>query len=202
MEKILDITIKKKVNCSKDVAWWNYWDHEHLDVVHNNYTKSDIMYDSNNFLFRVDKIKVPLFPFLSFRTPIFMVQHDKDTLMTYSIMWGIINLTKIKIKEIEKNVSEISMNYIWHLEGFKVFLYPILKKLIPIWNEKVFIEDLPIKIRRQKVTELNFKDFKGMPSNLSERKNGKYIFKLPIKRLVNSSRDEHPLSYKNTENKD
>jgi hypothetical protein len=202
MKKTLDLIIKKKVNCSKDVVWWNYWDHEHLDVVHENYNQSDIMYDSNNFLFRIDKIKVPFFPFLSFNTPIFMVQHDEDTMLTYAIMWGITSLTKIKVKEIEKNTSEISMNYVWYLEGFKVILYPILKILIPIWNERVFKEDLPVKIRRQKITDLNFKDFKGMPSNLNDRKNGKYNFKLPIPRVVSSSRDRHPLSFKNLNNKD
>ena len=160
------------------------------------------MYDSNNFLFRIDKIKVPFFPFLSFKTPIFMVQHDEDTLLTYAIMWGITSLTKIKIKEIDKNFSEITMNYIWHLEGFKVALYPILKILIPIWNEKVFKEDLPIKIRRQKMIDLNFKDFKGLPLDISQRANGKYTFKLPIPRIVSSKRDEHPLNFKKINNKE
>ena len=83
---ILEVEVLKKVNCSKEVAFWNYWDHEHLDVVHGNYNHSDIMYDLNNFLFRIDKIKVPFFPFLSFKTPIFMVQHDEDTLLTYAII--------------------------------------------------------------------------------------------------------------------
>lgn len=94
------------------------------------------------------------------------------------------------------------MNYIWHLEGLKILLYPVLKILIPIWNEKVFKEDLPLKIRRQKVIDLNFKDFKGMPSKINERKNGTYDFILPIPRLVSSARDRHPLSIKNINNKD
>lgn len=39
---ILEINIKKIIECSKEVAFWNYWDHEHLDVVHGGYAKSDI----------------------------------------------------------------------------------------------------------------------------------------------------------------
>ena len=31
--------------------------------------------------------------------------------------------------------------------------------MVPKWNEKVWKEDYPIKIRRQKVIDLNFKDF-------------------------------------------
>ena len=33
-KNILELTIKKEINCSKDVAFWNYWDHEHLNVIH------------------------------------------------------------------------------------------------------------------------------------------------------------------------
>ena len=65
MSKIIEVSIKKKVNCSKDVAFWNYWDHEHLDVVHKGYKKSDIMYDSKNFLFRFDDIRIPGLSFLT-----------------------------------------------------------------------------------------------------------------------------------------
>ena len=70
------------------------------------------------------------------------------------------------------------------------------------WNEKVFKEDLPIKIRRQKMIDLNFKDFKGLPLDISQRANGKYTFKLPIPRIVSSKRDEHPLNFKKINNKE
>ena len=68
--------------------------------------------------------------------------------------------------------------------------------------KRFFIEDLPIKIRRQKITDLNFRDFRGMPSDISDRVNGKYIFKLPIPRIVSSARDEHPLSFKKINKKE
>ena len=38
-------------------------------------------------------------------------------------------------------------------------LRPILKILIPKWNQKVWNEDFGIKIRRQKMLDMNFKDF-------------------------------------------
>ena len=63
MKNILEVEIQKTINCSKDVIFWNYWDHEHLDVVHNNYKKSDVLYDKENFMFRVDNIQIPVFKF-------------------------------------------------------------------------------------------------------------------------------------------
>ena len=63
-ENILEVSIDREINCSANVAWWNTWDHEHLDTVHGGYKKSDILYESKNFLFRVDDIKIPGIPFL------------------------------------------------------------------------------------------------------------------------------------------
>ena len=84
------------------------------------------------------------------------------------------------------------MNYKFHLEGWKVIFKPILKILIKKWNEKVWLEDLPVKLRRQKVLEMNFKDFTGLPVETKERVNGVIKdLKLPIPRPINSNRDQH-----------
>ena len=184
---ILEINIKKNIKCSKEVALWNYWDHEHLDVVHGGYTKSDILYDRENYMFRTDLIKIPFFPFMKFTTPIFMVQHDNDTLLVFATQIGVLSKTTI-------TKCEITMNYKFYLNGWRGLLRPLLKKLIPIWNEKVWREDYPVKIRRQKILDMNFKDFVGLPEKITDRtNNSKKEFKLPIPRPKNSTRDQHPL---------
>lgn len=198
MNRILELNFKKKIDCSSSVAWWNYWDHEHLDVVHDGYQKSDIMYDFKNFLFRVDQIKIPLIPLISFKTPIFMVQHDDETLYTFAIQFGVISRTTIKIKPLSKRQCEINMNYKFFLNGWRVILKPILKLLIPRWNEKVWLEDFNVKIRRQKVLDMNFRDFVGLPKDLADRMSPSQIYeiKLPIPRPKKSTRDKHPLAFK------
>ena len=132
---ILEVEIIRQINCSKEFALWNYWDHEHLDVVHEGYKKSDILYDKKNFMFRVDNIKVP-FPFLKFLTPIFMVQHDENTLFTYAIQMGVISKTTITVNSKTNSSCEIIMNYKffkWLEKNFKTFL----KIMIPKWNESL-----------------------------------------------------------------
>lgn len=84
-------------------------------------------------------------------------------------------------------------------ENLKTFL----KIMIPKWNEKVWLEDFPIKIRRQKVLDMNFKEFKGLLKKINEREKNKdenITFKLPLPRPINSSRDRHPLEFKFKEN--
>ena len=192
MNHLLEIEFEKKIICNKSVAFWNYWDHEHLDVVHEGYKKSDIMYDRDNFLFRIDRIRLPIFSFIAIKTPIFMVQHDENTLFTYAIQYGFESKTTIKIEEIDKNNCKINSNYKFHLEGWRIIFKPLLKVLIRNWNEKVWIEDLPVKLRRQKVLEMNFKDFVGLPIKVSDRYNGVIKdLKLPIVRPNKSRRDQH-----------
>ena len=195
---ILEVEVKKEIQCSKDVALWNYWDHEHLDVVHSGYQHSDIMYDKKNYLFRVDSIKIPFVPFLRFLTPIFMVQHNENVHYSYAIQMGIISKTRITINPLSKSSCEITMNYQFYLNGWRKVLRPILKILIPKWNEQVWNEDYNVKLRRQKVLNLNFKDFAGLPKNIEDRfSNENYKFEIPIPRPKNSTRDRHPLSIKN-----
>ena len=194
---ILEVNIKKEVECSKNVAFWNYWDHEHLDVVHDGYQQSDILYDKKNFLFRIDKIKIPVIPFLKFTTPIFMVQDTDEVLFVYAIQMGVTSKTTITIKSINKKKCEINMNYKFYLNGWRRILRPLLKRLIPKWNEKVWKEDLTVKLRRQKILNMNFKDFVGLPDEKGDRYNDDVKeLKLPIPRPLKSSRDLHPLSNK------
>ena len=125
---ILEINIKKVIECSKEVAFWNYWDHEHLDVVHGGYTKSDILYDKENYLFRMDLVKIPFIPFIKFTTPIFMVQHDDDTLLAFATQFSVLSKTTITIKSLEKTKCEITMNYKFYLNGWRRLLKPLFKK--------------------------------------------------------------------------
>ena len=54
-------------------------------------------------------------------------------------------------------------------------------------NERTWNKDLSLKLRRQKVKKMNFKDFKGLPKKLKDRKFSlEKDFRLPIKRLRKS----------------
>ena len=154
-KNVLEVSIDKEINCSAEVAWWNYWDHEHLDVVHGGYKTTDMIYDANNFSFGIADIKIPFIPFLtSANTPMFGVQHDRNTYYNFTIQFGVLSKTTISIIPIERSKCKINMNYKFYLNGWRIILKPLLKKLIPMWNEKVWLEDYPVKMRRQKVIDI------------------------------------------------
>ena len=194
-KNILEIEFTRSIECSSEVAKWNYWDHEHLDIVHSGYKKVDILYDQDNVAFGYSTLKVPVIPFLFTKSPLFLVQHDDNTQFTFALQLGVLSKTTIVIIATSIKSCKITMNYKFYLNGWRKILKPLLSKLIPIWNEKVWIEDYNVKLRRQKVLEMGFKDFRGLP-DFHERQTEVSIKKtrLPIPRPRNSSRDLHPLS--------
>ena len=61
--KILEHEIIRELDASREVVFWNYWDHEHLYVVHRNYTSANVVYDNNRVALFLLDYKLPVFNF-------------------------------------------------------------------------------------------------------------------------------------------
>ena len=183
--KILSRTFKRRVNSSLNVCLWNHWDCDHINYVHKGfYTESEIFYEDDRFVLIFHSLKVPLIPFLKINTIDVTVLKDKNTVCTYGFQFGIPSLSTAKYKEIAKDKCLVEVNYKFKFTGLNILFYPLIKYLIPRWNERTWSEDLSLKLRRQKVIRMNFKDFRGLPKKIKERKFlGPIDFKLPITRL-------------------
>jgi len=183
--KILSRTFKRRVNSSLNVCLWNHWDCDHINYVHKGfYTQSEIFYEDDRFVLIFHSLKVPLIPFLKINTIDVTVLKDKNTVCTYGFQFGIPSLSTAKYKEIAKDKCLVEVNYKFKFTGLNILFYPLIKYLIPRWNERTWNEDLSLKLRRQKVIRMNFKDFRGLPKKIKERKFlGPIDFKLPITRL-------------------
>ena len=72
----------KEINCSASVAFWNYWDQEHLEHIHDGYEKFQIIYEDKDLIFSVREVILPLIR-LKITTPIFMKQLDKNNLIAF-----------------------------------------------------------------------------------------------------------------------
>ncbi len=186
MNSNLEINFKKEIDCSASVAFWNYWDQEHLEYVHEGYEKFQIIYENKDLIFSVREVKLPIIS-LKIITPVFMKQIDKNNAIAYGTIFGVLSETKVEINDIGNDKCLIKVNYKFFLDGWKIILKPILKKMSKKWFEKVWREDFNLKIRRQKVLRYNFKDFVGLPKKIEDRSSNKdYILKLPLARPNNS----------------
>jgi len=194
--KILDVTYKRKVDCSSNVCMWNHWDHDHINYTHEGiYNESQIFYEDDRVVLFFHKLSVPLIPFLKVGTLDMTALKDKNTVVTYGFQFGIPSLSTAKYTDIGKDKCLVEVNYKFKFTGLKIILYPLIKYLIPKWNERTWQEDLPLKLRRHKVKKMNFKDFVGLPKKKKDRRfNGKTDFKLPISRLkkADNKLTKHP----------
>ena len=183
--KILDVTFKRKVNCSASVCLWNHWDGDHLNYVHKGfYNETEIFYEDDRVVLFYHRMKIPLIPFIKINTIDMTALKNKNTVCTYGFQFGIPSLSTATYKDISKDKCSVTVNYKFKFSGLQILLYPIIKKLLPKWNDRTWYEDLPLKLRRQKVKRFNFKDFKGLPRKIKDRKySGVIGFKLPISRL-------------------
>lgn len=186
--KIIEKQFTREIAASRAVVLWNYWDHEHLIVVHNNYTSAKIIYEDEKIAVYLLTFKLPVFSFLRSKSLNVMIQKDPNTIKVYNVgLFGLPSATTITVEGITKDRSKITMNYKFVLTGWKHILAFFLPGMIAKWNQQVWDEDLPLKMRRQKVLRNGFKDFTGLPKNVSER-----IFEddlelvLPIVRHVHS----------------
>jgi len=194
--KILNLTFKRKVNACAKVCLWNHWDQDHANYVHKGlYTETEIFYEDDRVILTLHRLKIPLLPFLIINTVDFVVLKDKNTVCTYGFQFGIPSLSTAVYKDIGKDKCLVTVNYKFKFSGLQILLYPLIRFLVPRWNLRTWKEDLPLKLRRQKVKRLNFKDFKGLPSKIKDRKfSGPIDFNLPISKLKrdNNKLKKHP----------
>ncbi len=182
--KIVEKEIKREIEASKAAVLWNYWDHEHLYVIHQNYTNAHVIYEDERTGIYALTYKLPIFSFLRSHSLNVMIQNDHETIKAFNLgLFGIPTATTITIKEIRKDYCSITMNYKFLLFGWREIFAPFLPAMIEKWNTTVWLEDLPLKLRRQKVMRYGFKDFMGLPDKVEDRCfEGEIPFELPVKK--------------------
>ena len=189
--KVVEIKYQNEAECSASVAIWNYYDLEHFIPVHKGWGEFITLYESADTISFLGTMKSPFLPFLTVNSLVVQVRHDDNTLKVINTMLGVSVLSTIKITEIRKDYSAFEMSYKFIFMGWREFLLPavepILRRLVVFWNDRQWREDLPVKLRRQKVLRLGFKDFKGLPDKISERHyDGPIKNSLPVPRLKDS----------------
>jgi len=169
----------REVPCNADVLLWNYWDGEHLLPVHGGYKSAFILYQGETFSLCLFKAKPPYLPF-SIPTLAFVIQHKQYKQLTYALQIFLLSKTTIRIRPINTQLCTVSVRYQMIVPRIFACITPFLSKLIPKWFETVFKEDLPLRIRRQRVLNAGFIDYKGMPHWSGNSGHYSYHFKHPL----------------------
>lgn len=187
--KIVQREFVRQVPVSEAVGWWNQWDHEHTMVVHGeSWLEGRLLYEDERTCIAFVTIRVPIFSFLTSTAMNVNLKYDAHTMYTINLgLFGIPSITKIAIREDPPDHITHHTTYTFFLRGWRRLLAPLLPSMMARWNERVWQEDLPLKLRRQKMLRHGFRDFVGMPEKIADRKyDGPLECRLPIKRLPDS----------------
>ena len=182
--KLLERNFQKEIDSSLAVVLWNYWDVEHLTVVHDAYSKAEVLYhDKNQHIYNITW-KLPILSFLSSSSLAVAIMRSPTVFQNYQKTWfGIPTIATIRLEETGVDSCRIKMNYKFVLRGWRKILAPFMWRMMESWNEKVWVEDLPLKVRRQKALRWGFRDFVGFPDKVEERVNDRPLTQsLPVPR--------------------
>ena len=187
--KLVQREFVRQVACSEAVGWWNQWDHEHTLVVHGeSWLDGKLLYEDERTCIAFVTIRVPVFSFLTSTAMNVNLKYYAHTMYTINLgLFGIPSITKITIREDPPDHITHHTTYTFFLRGWRRLLAPLLSPMIARWNARVWEEDLPLKLRRQKMLRHGFRDFVGMPEKVADRRcDGLLECRLPIKRLPDS----------------
>ena len=172
--------IERTIEVSKEVCLWNTWDHEHLYFVHKQFNQAKILTENEKSVAIETHMKVPYLPIRLKGLHLLFELSERNVLVIDTLPFGVrVQLLMRYIENSEKQTTLINQ-YEIDLPWFLAPLSIILKKIIPRWNEVNWLEDMPLKLRRQKALDLGFRDYHGITKNPLENKK----LRLPIKRII------------------
>lgn len=183
----LELEYVREVDAAPAVVLWNYWDHEHVTVVHKNYSAAHVLYEDSRTCVDFTALRLPFLGFLLSHNIVTTVLLENGPRYAFRVMtMGLLGLPFIGTVEIDPagpDRSRVRVGYRIPLEGWHAALRPLLKAMARRWHERFWDEDLPIRLRRQKVLRLGFKDFVGLPDRVEDRRyDGPLETALPVAR--------------------
>ena len=160
--KIVERTFTREVAVRREVALWDYLDFEHLTRVHAGYVRGELIYEDEKVALEHLTLRVPFFPFLHSQSVHFIVKRLPEEILAWNVgLFSIPSATRIEIQETSSASCRVQVTYRFALAGARQLLIPFLPRLLERWNEKVWQEDLPLRMRREEVLRRGFVDFQG-----------------------------------------
>ena len=186
--KIVERVVVREAPVSPAVAQWNFWDFEHGEFVHAGHVGHWVLYEDSTTAVTIATTKAPIISFLTYSSLHVMVRVSDNLSRAWNRgLLGVIASADYQFDGIQRDQTRVTITYRFYLQGWRILLAPILSWQIARWSARIWGEDLPVKLRRQRMMRLGFKDFAGLPDSVADRHNdGDVPFKLPLPKLKDS----------------
>jgi hypothetical protein len=151
------------MDCSKEVVIWNYFDHEHVVGTHYKYyNKFNIVAEKDDWTLVERFYRLPI---IGLKTSSYGFMFMESPNLIRSIQFGKIGLVldqTIHLTDIGPDRCLVATEYRLKAPFFFKLLAPLWKSITDRWFINTWDEDAPMRLRRQQVWNLGFRDFVGI----------------------------------------
>jgi len=190
---VLGVQCVNYVDCSSETVIWNSLDGEHLTFVHTGYKSAQVLFEDGRNSLAIVKTRLPMFGFIAIPTVLYVCVVSARLQVSYASQLGVLSRTRIELLETEGGYTRVQTTYEFQLPAPFSWFRRILARLIRKWNEQVWEEDLPVKLRREWVIRNGFSDFRGFESGMRRSE-----LLLPMRRPPDSPLHDSPLRLSTT----
>ncbi len=160
---VLYSRFEKEMDCSKEVVIWNYFDHEHVVGTHYKwYNRCNIVAEKDDWTLVERFYKLPVIG-LKTSSYGFMVMENPNLIRSFQFgKIGMVVDQSIHLKDLGPDRCLVSTEYRLSAPFFMKPFEPLWRKITERWFINTWDEDAPMRLRRQKVWKLGFRDFVGI----------------------------------------
>jgi hypothetical protein len=154
---------EKEMDCSKEVVIWNYFDHQHVVGTHfKYYSRYKITAEQNEWCLVERFYRLPIIK-LKTSSYGFMFLENPNVIRSYQFgKLGLVVDQTIHLEDRGPNRCLVASEYRLEAPAFMKPLEPLWKRITARWFINTWDEDAPMRIRRQQVWNLGFRDFVGV----------------------------------------
>ncbi len=160
---ILYSRCEKEMACSREVVIWNYFDHEHVVGTHfKNYSRFKIIAEKNDWSLVERFYRLPIIG-LQTSSHGFMFLENPNLIRSFQYgRSGFVLDQSISIQDLAPERCLVTSEYRLTVPFFfKPFEF-LWRRISERWFLLTWDEDAPMRLRRQKVWKLGFRNFVGI----------------------------------------
>jgi hypothetical protein len=192
--------VEKEMDCSKEVVIWNYFDHQHVVGTHYKYyNRYKIVAEQNEWCLVERFYRLPV---IGLKTSSFGFMYLESPGLIRSFQFGKLGLMvdqTITLEDRGPDRCVVASEYRLEAPSFMKPLEPLWRRITEQWFIDTWDEDAPMRLRRQKVWNLGFRDFAGIdyinkktaqPADLPASR--PYPVELPVPKLKEDRENVRP----------
>jgi hypothetical protein len=160
---ILYARCEREMDCSKEVVIWNYFDHEHVVGTHyKHYSRFRIVAEKNEWSLVERFYRLPIIG-ITTSSYGFMYLENPNLIRSFQFGKGGLLLDQSMIlKDLGPERCLVASEYRLIAPFFLKPFEPLWRKIAQRWFDLTWEEDAPMRLRRQQVWKLGFRNFVGI----------------------------------------